>query len=119
MAALVEPTIERWFTPGFRETAPAELDRVRDMIRATSVDGYIGCARALQRLDYLPRLGAITVPTRFIVGKQDGGAPPEVMREMHEAIAHSSFVEIDPAGHLSNIENPAAFLDALQSFLPG
>ena len=88
------------------------------MIRTTSPNGYIGCARALQQLDYLPRLGGIAVPTRFVVGKQDGGAPPDVMRTMHTAVPGSSFVEIDPAGHLANVENPTAFLDALESFLP-
>ena len=119
MAALVEPTVERWFTPAFQERAADQLERVREMIRATSADGYIGCARALQGLNYLPRMGEITVPTRFIVGKQDGGAPPAVMQEMHAAVADSSFVEIDPAGHLSNIENPAAFGAALDDFLPG
>ena len=87
------------------------------MIRATSLEGYIGCARALQGLDYLPRLGAISTPALFIAGAGDGATPPEGMRAMHERVANSQYVELDPAAHISNLEQPEAFNDAISGFL--
>ena len=39
------------------------------------------------------------------------------MREMAKRIPHSTYVEINPAGHLPNIENPVAFNAALIPFL--
>jgi len=36
---------------------------------------------------------------------------------MAARIPNATYVEIDPAGHLSNIENPAAFNAALFPFL--
>ncbi len=63
------------------------------------------------------RLHEIDLPTLLICGTQDIGTPPEGMREMASRIANARYVEIDPAGHLSNIENPHPFNAALSEFL--
>jgi 3-oxoadipate enol-lactonase len=42
---------------------------------------------------------------------------PEVMREMHQAMPGSKFVEIPNAGHLPNLENPEVFNQTLAKFL--
>lgn len=117
MEGLVEPTIERWFTQEFRDAKPPVLDKVRGMIRGTSVDGYIGCGRAIQNLYYLPRLRQIKMPTLFVAGAQDVATPPDAMKAMHEAVPGSDYALIDPAGHLSNIENPDDFMRAVGGFL--
>ncbi len=117
MAPLVEPTVERWFTAALRAKAPPFVEEVRAMIRATPAVGYIGCAHALKNLDYVSRLGEIALPALFIAGAQDTGTPPEGARAMHAAVAGSRYVELDPAAHLSNLEQPAAFNEALLAFL--
>ena len=119
MEPLVEPTLQRWFTNGCRSAEPEMMDRVRAMIRSTSSFGYIGCAQAILGLDYLSKLKAITLPAIFIVGAQDGGTPPEAAQAMHKEVAGSQYVEIDPAAHVSNMENPVAFNKTLDDFLSG
>lgn len=119
MDPMVEGTLGRWFTPDFVASGAPVLDQVRDMIRTTSPQGYIGCARALQGLDYLPRLGEITVPTLFIAGAGDGAAPAEGMKVMHQAVKGSGYVELSPASHISNLEQPQAYNDAVMGFLAG
>ena len=39
------------------------------------------------------------------------------MRAMHQAVANSRYVELDPAAHISNLEQPEAFNGALTTFL--
>ena len=56
MEALVEPTMERWFTAPFRAKPNALLEKVRAMIRATSLKGYVGCSRAIMDLNLTDRL---------------------------------------------------------------
>ena len=119
MEPLVEPTLQRWFTDGCRNAEPDMMDKVRAMIRSTSSFGYIGCAQAILELDYLSKLKAITLPTIFIVGAQDGGTPPEAAQAMHKEVAGSQYMEIDPAAHVSNMENPTDFNKTLESFLSG
>ncbi|HJO68111.1 MAG TPA: 3-oxoadipate enol-lactonase [Rhodospirillales bacterium] len=113
----VETTIERWFTPRFRATDPPVLDQVRAMIRATSLEGYLGCADALMGLDLAPRLADITVPTLIVAGAQDAGAAPAIMRPMCESIPGARYAEIDPASHICNLEQPQRFNAEIGAFL--
>jgi len=117
MAALVEPTMERWFTDEMRAQGGPVLDAVRGMIAGTAVEGFAGCVGAIKGLNYKPRLGDITCPVLFIAGQQDGATPGKVMRKMHGAVAHSSFVMLDPAAHISNLAQPERFTAALETFL--
>jgi len=117
MEALVPSTIERWFTEELRETAPAFLDDVREMVRGTPPVGYAGCARAVQNVNYLSRLVAVDKPVLLIAGTQDIATPPECMRDIQATMSGAGYIELDPASHLSNLEQPEAFTTALTDFL--
>jgi len=117
MEAHVEPTLARWFTPGFIGAHPPMLDAVRDMIRATPVEGYAGCAEAIKHLDLLERLPVLRLPTLVLVGAEDPGTPPEAARSIQERIPGAELVVIESASHLSNIEQPEQFNQALLKFL--
>ena len=114
---MVEPTITRWFTEECINAKPEMMDEVRQMVGATSKEGYIGCAQAILGLNYLDSLDTIELPSIFIVGAQDTGTPPEAAKAMHEKVSGSIYQEIDPAAHVSNMENPTAFNKALENFL--
>jgi len=60
---------------------------------------------------------SIKLPTLVIVGEEDTLTPPSISEAMHGAIAGSELVRIPAAGHLSNLEQPAAFNAALARFL--
>jgi 3-oxoadipate enol-lactonase len=115
MEALVEPTIARWFPPEFVAASPPVLDKVRAMIRTTPVAGFNGCAAALSDYDLRPGLGGIDRPTLLIVGTKDATLPG--IRQINAAVKGSKLVELEGAGHLSNLEQPAAFTRAIQEFL--
>jgi 3-oxoadipate enol-lactonase len=117
MDALVESTLERWFTQPFRETRKDVMDRIGRAIRATPVEGYAGCCEAIAAIDVLERLKEIDVPALVIVGEHDHGTPPEMARQIHENLRGSELVVIPSAAHLSNIEQPEAFNRALTGFL--
>ncbi len=116
-AAIAEATLERWFNEGWRQANADRLNDVRTMILGTSGAGYLGCAQAIQTLDYQRRLCEIKVPTLFIGGAQDVGAPVEVMDAMYAASPGSQRAIIENAGHIANIENTGAFNAALAQFL--
>lgn len=117
MAPLVEPTLQRWFTEPFHQSNKPMMQRVGAMIRGTPVDGYIGCCHAIPKIDVTDRLGAIRVPVQVIVGDQDVGTPVAMSQAIHDAIPGSELVVIPSASHLSNLEQPQAFNDALAGFL--
>jgi pimeloyl-ACP methyl ester carboxylesterase len=88
------------------------------LLSGNRAPGVIGALEAMKnRPDSSSDLSGITVPTLVIVGDQDQPSPPEVAEEMAGAIPGGRVVVIPDAGHLSNIENPTAFNQALDDFL--
>lgn len=113
MAALVEPTIKRWFTPDQIESEAA--GRVRPMIAGTPLEGFVRATRALQDYDLRPDLPNLRVPVLTLAGSEDG-ATPAAMRDYSARIPQAAFVVIEGAGHLPNIERPDAFNDHLGAY---
>lgn len=118
MEPLIQPTMERWFTEDFRNKGTPEMQVIADMVATTSVEGYAGCAAAIQKLSYLDDLGKISgIPVLFIAGAQDGGTPAAGMEAMHANMPGSEYLLIDPAAHISNVERPDVFNAAITGFL--
>ena len=61
-------------------------------------------------------MATVTRPVLFMVGEKDG-TTPAAMRQMHEALGGSTFVQLPGAGHISNLDQPDACTRALQEFL--
>jgi len=114
--ALVEPTVRRWHPAQAVAANAPQIDKVRSMVRATPANGFMGCAAALADHDFRSAIATVTRPVLFLVGDQDGVNPP-AMRELHAALPGSKFVEIAGAGHISNLDQPAAFTRAISDFL--
>jgi 3-oxoadipate enol-lactonase len=117
MSAIVPATLERWFTASFRERRPEVVARIAERIRATPVNGYVGCAHAISRINLTARLETIACPVLVIVGEEDRGTPPAMAEEIVRAIPGARLERIAQAAHLSNLEQPEAFNAALRGFL--
>lgn len=118
MAGLVEATIERWFTPGFLARANEAVEPVREMIRTTPAEGFIGCCAAIRDMDQAESIRRIGAATLIIAGEHDRSTTLEAARFMQERIAGSQVVALD-AAHLSNIEQAGAYTEAVLRHLRG
>jgi 3-oxoadipate enol-lactonase len=114
---LLEETMERWFTPSFLKKNSKSVALIREQLLATPVSGYIGCAEAIRKLNYLDRLSEIKIPTLIMVGEDDPGTPVSVSEVINERISNSKLVILPSARHLSNVEQADAFNAALLKFL--
>jgi 3-oxoadipate enol-lactonase len=113
MKALVPSTMERWFTPAFRESPPAK--KIAQLIEDTPVAGYVGCAQAIMKLNTTARLKEIRLPVLAIAGEADPSAPGT--RHIGENVPGAKLVIIPQAAHIANVEQPAKFNQALKDFL--
>jgi 3-oxoadipate enol-lactonase len=113
----VQPTLERWLSQEFRARDPETTKWVADMIRATSVAGMIGCARAIQKLDYTDQLERITLPTLIIAGEKDPGAPVAAAQVIHNGIKGSRLEVIPNVLHQAPIEAADRFNRIVGEFL--
>ena len=116
LAPLLEPTLERWFTPEFVRQTPPILEKIRRQFLATSINGYVGCSQAIMELDYLEKLGKIQIPTLIVVGEDDPGTPVSAARAIQERIVGSKLVILPGARHLSSVEQAEAFNRAVLDF---
>jgi len=117
MEAQVDETMERWFTPSFLRQSSPMVEIIRKQILATSVQGYVGCAEAIRKLNYLDQLSKIKIPTLMMVGEDDPGTPVSASEAMHKRLSNSKLVILPSARHLSNIEQAEAFNTTLLKFL--
>jgi len=103
-----------------REREPSVVASMRAMLESASVDSIVGASEAMiNRADSTTLLATIDVPTLIIVGEEDVLTPPKESRAMHAAIPGSRLEIIPGAGHVSNVERPAAFNQVLSEFLAG
>jgi len=101
-----------------RDKRPDIYDAVHRSIAQAPVEGIIGALGAMMaRPDSTPTLATIDVPTVIIAGSEDVATPPRESRAMHAAIPGSRIEILQGAGHLSNIERPAAFNTVVAEFL--
>lgn len=87
------------------------------MIERQTADGIAAIEALMSRPDSTLLLNAVRVPTLALVGREDVLTPASEMRQMAAAIPGARYEEIDAAGHLSNLENPAAFNRLVSGFL--
>ena len=101
-----------------REKRPALIDEVHRMLESASVDGIVGALEAMMaRVDSTGTLATIDVPTLVVVGQEDVLTPVSEAEILHEGIRGSRLEVIEYAGHMSNLERPAAFNHVLSEFL--
>ena len=117
MPALVEGTLQRWFTLSYLKANSPTIDLIRKQFLATPVTGFIGCSEAILGLNYLDRLSEIKLPSLIIVGEDDPGTPVAASEAIHARIPNSKLEILPSAAHLSNIEQAELFNSCLLSFL--
>jgi pimeloyl-ACP methyl ester carboxylesterase len=101
-----------------RTRQPQLVDHVRRLVERQTGEGIAAAiVRLRDRPDSTPLLDTITVPALVVVGEEDGVTPPSESEQMHAKLEDARLVRIPEAGHLSCLENPAAFNAALGAFL--
>jgi 3-oxoadipate enol-lactonase len=93
------------------------MDVARDCMGSVPEASYRAMMLALLGFDQRKALGDIVVPTLVLSGSKDKNAPAPMMAKMASYIPAATYVELDGAGHLVNLEQPKAFNLALDYFL--
>ena len=113
---IAETAASRWFTEPFIRSNTAIVESLSNDLGAGSPEGYASWCEALAKADVREQLKNITIPTLVVAGQKD---PVTTVADAQYIINHvrsSSLFEIN-ASHISNIEQPKAFNQAIFSFL--
>lgn len=106
-------SMTRFFSEEFRKSSPDVVERFRRSLADTDDEGFAGCCAVLRDCDFREQLSAIQTPTLVICGAQDIPTPPADSEALARGIREASLRVIE-AGHLSAVENPGAFAEALE-----
>ena len=104
--------------PGwFAGDPPADLAPLLEEMAAAVRPASVGAALSVMaEADQRHVLPGIDVPTLLVWGERDARSPLGVARQFEEAIPGSSLVVVPGAGHVSNLERPEVFNDAVRRF---
>ena len=113
---IAETAALRWFTERFIQSQSIVVKSLSNDLAASSAEGYASCCEALAKADLREQLKEITVPVLVIAGLQDPVTTVADGQYMVERITNAQLFEID-ASHISNVEKPVEFNQAVQSFI--
>jgi 3-oxoadipate enol-lactonase len=101
-----------------RESRTEVVEKVKEMAEAAHPEGVARALEAMrERPDSTPGLERIQVPVLVLVGEEDTLTPEAEARKIADGVPDGRLVVIPKAGHLSNLEQPEAFNEALLAFL--
>ena len=97
---------------------PALVDEAETIMSSSSAEGVTAALKAMaERPDSTSVLKMIRVPSLIVVGADDTITPPSDAARMAKALPDAQVVIIPGAAHLSNMEQPQVFNDAVSEFL--
>jgi len=117
MTAVENAVMERYFSPRVLSSTNPQVATTRTALLAANPVGYAGCCAAIRDMDQRPLLSRISVPTLVIGGTLDTATPWEGHGDLLAASISGARSVVFEAGHLSNVELPSAFTNALFDFL--
>lgn len=116
LAPIAATAASRWFTDPFIQSNPAVVAELSNDLGVGSPEGYANCCEALAKADVREQLSSIQISVLIIAGQQDPVTTVAEGQFMQQRIENSRLFEIN-ASHISNIEQPEAFNQAVQTFL--
>jgi 3-oxoadipate enol-lactonase len=117
-AAVGESMLPKLLSEQTRTSNPQAVELARKIATRQTEAAMTAALYALRdRPDATPGLEAVRVPTLVIVGEHDAVMPPLMAAGIAGGVKGSELQHIPGAGHVSNLENPAAFNRVVIAFL--
>jgi 3-oxoadipate enol-lactonase len=116
MKEVASAVTARWFTPAFQQSSPDKVTSAIRVLESLDPQGYVGGCTAVRDFDFRESASHLRIQTLVVSGTHDPAATPADGRFLAEHIPGARYVELNTS-HLSNIEAPAQFNEAVLSFL--
>jgi len=118
MQAIVDDTMERWFTQSFRNDSPLRVVETKAMFLRSDILGYSNCCAAIRDADFRESLSQVSVETLVITGDEDPVTNVAQAEFIAENIPNAR-LKILHARHLASTELPEEYAQVLIDFIVG
>jgi pimeloyl-ACP methyl ester carboxylesterase len=110
-------SMDRWFTPEFREAHPDRIAKLEQRNLANDPTCYAAAYRVLAETDLADDLHSVKAQTLVMTGEHDIGSNPRMAALMHERIKSSKLVVLPGLRHSLLAEAPEVIAELLLDFL--
>jgi pimeloyl-ACP methyl ester carboxylesterase len=117
MAAVVDATVSRWFTPAYAAANADEVEATRATVLATDPVSFARASRANAARDITDRLADIACPVLFVAGLDDPADPRRAEGIYREHVRDLRVRLLPGVSHLLPVEAPDRFLAEVEAFL--
>lgn len=118
MQAIVDDTMERWFTESFRNYNPQKVAETKAMFLRSDILGYSNCCAAIRDADFRESLSQVSVETLVITGDEDPVTNVAQAEFIAENIPNAR-LKVLHARHLASTELPEEYAQVLIDFIVG
>ncbi|MBR7194163.1 MULTISPECIES: 3-oxoadipate enol-lactonase [unclassified Gordonia (in: high G+C Gram-positive bacteria)] len=112
-SAVAAAVVQRWFTPGYLAANTEARQQFEAMVAATPAEGYAACCEAIAAMDQRSDLSSIIAPTLAIAGADDPATPPDLLRDIVDAVPNGRLLVVPDSAHLANAEQADTITPAL------
>lgn len=117
MQGMLDSTLTRWFPAPVLAANPPAVEACRAWLLADDPVVFSWGWEAIGGLAYGERIRNIKLPALVLRGSVDASSQRETMQAMAKLLPRARYVEIEGAGHVAPLEQPAAFSALLREFL--
>lgn len=117
MEAVIPVALRRIFTEEYLREHPERAEERAEVLRRTDPAALVTACQALTAVDYREEATRVRNPTLIVVGEEDAATPPALAEELHRLIPGSELVLLPGLAHAPQIQDPAAFVGAVQPFV--
>lgn len=117
MAATLEPSIARWFTPETRRDRPDIIDRVEKTLLGDDPAVHAAMWEMVAAIHFTPDLHRVSCPALVLVGEDDPSTPPSTAAVVRDAIPGAELRVIKGASHMAHLEKPGELTAEIAPFL--
>ena len=118
MPSIVEATMDKWYTPTYRNDNPEAIEKSKAMFLSSEVAGYSSCCHAIGGADFRNDLSKIVTPTLVITGDDDPVTNVVHAEFLAEKITDAR-LKVLSGRHLVSAEIPRQYAEALLDFFIG
>ncbi len=119
--ATIDNTLERWFTPEFRQNSAVAVARIRAWVLDNDPENYTRHRQVLAHgvVELIRPKPPITAPTLVMTCEHDSGSTPAMAHAIASEIDGSKTLIVPGLQHLGLIERPEVFIQPILQFLEG
>ena len=119
LEAISDVAMRRLFSTSFQAENPRLMAERRRAFLKTDAGVFQAACRALATLDLRESAASVRIPALVLVGEDDEATPPAMSRELAALLPDAQFQLLPGCAHVPQLQNPEAFIEALNGFLRG